>query len=104
MPLPEQAPPARPMAGYVVMSWHCAVIRDVCVPAPWSPPRHSPATLPAASAKIRGAFTMRASCGRASGTWMTSMRNSDVFGSSSGASAEQPGSSSPGRTGLVPEL
>ena len=54
-------------------------------------------------AKTRAAVTMRAVCGAASGIWMTSIRNSDEFGSSSGDSAEQPGSSSAGRTPAEPE-
>src|ERR1700735_439655 len=42
----------------------------------------------------RGLDTIFASCGDATGTWITSMRNSAVFGSLSGASPEHPASSS----------
>ena len=38
MPLPEQAPAARPISGKTVMSWHWLFARGFCVPAPWSPP------------------------------------------------------------------
>jgi hypothetical protein len=55
------------------------------------------------SAKMRGRFTTRALSGDASGTWITSMLNSDVFGSSSGFKPEQPASSSADLTELVPE-
>jgi hypothetical protein len=55
------------------------------------------------SAKMRGVFTMLAVCGAASGTRITSIRKSDVFGSSSGFRDEQPASSAFGRTMLVPE-
>ena len=55
------------------------------------------------SAKMRGRLTIAAVCGAASGTLMTSMLNSAVFGSSSGFAPEHPASSSPDRTQLVPE-
>jgi hypothetical protein len=55
------------------------------------------------SAKMRGSLTTRASWGAASGTRITSMRKYAVFGSSSGSGSEQPASSAPGRTVLVPE-
>jgi hypothetical protein len=55
------------------------------------------------SEKMRGRLTIFAFCGAASGTWMTSMLNSAVLASLSGASAEQPASSSADRTGLVPD-
>ena len=53
--------------------------------------------------KMRGWLTMRAFCGAASGTLITSMLKSDVFGSSLESLPEQPASSSPGRTAPVPE-
>ena len=56
-----------------------------------------------ASAKIRGRLTIAAFSGVFSGTLMTSMLKSAVFGSSSGFKPEQPASSSPERTLLVPE-
>ena len=34
MPLPEQAPAARPTSGYTVMSWHWLVVLVRCVPGP----------------------------------------------------------------------
>ena len=55
------------------------------------------------SINTRGLETTLAVCGAASGTLMTSMRNSAVFGSLSGASSEHPGNSSPCRTNDVPE-
>ena len=55
------------------------------------------------SAKMRGRLTIFAVAGAASGTWMTSMLKSAVFGSSLGSSPEQPASSSPDRTVPVPD-
>ena len=46
---------------------------------------------------------MRAFCGAASGTSITSMLKSEVFGFSLNRLPEQPASSSPARTGPVPE-
>src|SRR5687767_15605987 len=46
---------------------------------------------------------MRAFCGAASGTSITSMLKREVFGSSLKSLPEQPTSSSPARTGPVPE-
>ena len=57
----------------------------------------------AGSAKMRGRLTMCAFSGAASGTWITSMLKSAVFGSSFGSLPEQPASSSPERTVLVPD-
>ena len=57
----------------------------------------------ASSLRIAGLVTTRASSGWASGTWMISMRNSSLFGSRSGLSAEHPPSSVGDRTGAVPE-
>ena len=72
--MPEQAPAARPMAGYTVMSWHWFVSLVVCVPGPWSPFFARPAITPVAgSAKILGWLTTRAFSGDASGIWITSM-------------------------------
>jgi hypothetical protein len=53
--------------------------------------------------KMRGELTMCAFVGSASGTWMTSMRKSAEFGSSSGFAPEHPGSSFGDRTGAEPE-
>ena len=53
--------------------------------------------------KMRGELTIAACCGLASGTLMTSMRKSAEFGSLSGASEEQPGSSLGERTPAEPE-
>jgi hypothetical protein len=64
MPLPEHAPAASPTSGYTVMSWHWFVIRELCVPSPWSPPCQRPAMLPFSSAKMRGRLTMREVSGR----------------------------------------
>ena len=55
------------------------------------------------SAKMRGRLTIVAFSGAASGTLMTSMLKSAVFGSSFGSPPEQPASSSPDRTAPVPE-
>ncbi len=55
------------------------------------------------SLKIRGELTIAACSGWASGTRITSMRKSAVFGSSSSGAPEQPGNSSAGRTGAEPE-
>ena len=86
------------------MSWHWLVLLVVCVPSPCVPPIHRPAMLPEfGSAKMRGRLTIFASSGFASGTLMTSMLNSAVFWSSCGSLSEQPESSSPERTGPVPE-
>ena len=86
------------------MSWHWFVTRAACVPGPRSPPFSRPAIAPVvASAKMRGRLTIAAFAGAASGTLMTSMLKSAVFGSSSGVLLEQPASSSPGRTWPVPE-
>ena len=57
----------------------------------------------AGSAKMRGRFTMRAFSGAFTGTWITSMLKSAVFGSSSGLRPEHSASSSAERTELVPE-
>ncbi len=46
MPLPEQAPAARPTSGKTVMSWHWLVVLVRCVPGPWSPPCQRPAIAP----------------------------------------------------------
>ena len=87
-----------------VMSWHWLVVLVRWVPGPWSPPAHRPAIAPVvASAKMRGRATIAAFSGFFSGTLITSMLNSAVFGSSSGFSPEQPASSSPERTLPVPE-
>ena len=71
-----------------------ALVGDVdvfCVPGPWSPPGHRPEIAPVAgSAKMRGRLTIRAFSGAASGTWITSMLNSAVLGSSFGSRPEQP--------------
>ena len=91
IPFPEHAPPASPIPGYAVMSWHWFVRRELCVPSPWSPPCQRPAMLPCSSAKMRGMFTISAAAGSASGTFTTSMRKSAVFSSSSGSPPEQPG-------------
>ena len=101
IPFPEHAPPASPIPGYAVMSWHWFVKRLLCVPGPWFPPCQRPARLPCSSAKMRGMFTISAAPGFASGTFTTSIRKSAVF-SSSGPPPEQPASSSPGRTRPVP--
>ena len=104
MPLPEQAPAARPISGNTVMSWHWLVTLVFCVPGPCAPPAHSPAIDPlAGSAKMRGRLTIRACAGAAIGIWITSMLKSAVFGSSFGSRPEQPASSSADRTALVPE-
>ena len=104
MPLPEQAPAARPTSGNTVMSWHWLVIRELCVPGPWLPPCHRPAMLPVfGSAKMRGRLTIAAFSGAASGTLITSMLKSAVFGSSFGSLPEQSVSSSAERTGPVPD-
>ena len=58
----------------------------------------------ARSLKIRGEDTMAARSGCASGTLITSIRNSALFGSSSGYSREQPGSSVGDRTPAEPEM
>ena len=52
---------------------------------------------------MRGELTMCACSGCASGTLITSMRNSAVFGSSSGDAPEQPASSSPSARRAEPE-
>jgi len=52
---------------------------------------------------MRGRLTTAALSGDASGTLITSMLKSAVFGSSSGFRPEQPASSSADRTELVPE-
>jgi hypothetical protein len=54
--------------------------------------------------KMRGELTMAADAGFASGTLMTSMRNSAEFGSLAGAAAEHPGSSASERTFAEPEM
>ena len=53
--------------------------------------------------KMRGEVTIAACSGWASGTLMTSMRKSAVFGFESGAAATQPGSSLGERTGADPD-
>jgi hypothetical protein len=42
MPLPEQAPAARPIDEYAVMSWQWFVALVRCVPSPCVPPAHRP--------------------------------------------------------------
>src|SRR5438105_1378243 len=56
------------------------------------------------SLKMRGELTIRACSGCATGTLMTSMRNSAELGFTSGASATQPGSSLGERTRDEPEM
>ena len=103
MPFPEQAPAAKPIAGYAVMSWHRLVELVSWVPGPWSPPPHRPAMSPVCSfVKMRGSLTTRASWGRSRGTRITSIRKNEVFGSSA-PRLEQPSNSSGARTReLVP--
>jgi hypothetical protein len=57
----------------------------------------------AVSMKMRGRLTIFAFCGAASGTWMTSMLKSEVFGSSLASFPEHSASSSSDRTAPVPE-
>ena len=52
---------------------------------------------------MRGALTSAALLGSASGTLMTSMRKSAVFGSTSGCAPEQPASSPGERTPAEPD-
>ena len=52
---------------------------------------------------MRGELTIAAVCGAASGTLMTSMRNSELFGFESGDCRTQPGNSDGERTGAEPE-
>ncbi len=56
------------------------------------------------SSKMRGELTIAACSGWASGTLMTSMRNSAVLGSWVGIAAVQPGSSPGERTADEPEM
>ena len=58
---------------------------------------------PTRSLKMRGELTIAACSGWASGTLMTSIRKRAEFGSLSGASREQPGSSLGERTPADPE-
>ena len=53
---------------------------------------------------MRGELTILACWGAASGTRMTSMRNSAVVGSSWSGESEHPASSFGDRTGAVPEM
>ena len=102
--MPEQAPAASPMSEYTVMSWHWLVWLVRCVPSPCVPPGHRPAMAPvASSANSRGRPTMAAFSGFFSGTLITSIEKSAVFGSSFGSRPEHPASSSPDRTVLVPD-
>ena len=104
MPLPEQAPAARPTSGNTVMSWHWLVVLLRCVPGPLSPPGFRPAMAPVfSSAKMRGRLTTRAFSGAPSGTSITSMLKSAVLAFSFGSPPEQSASSSPERTPPVPE-
>ena len=103
IPFPEHAPAARLSALYTVMSWHMLVWAVDCVPGPCAPPFHKPRTALAESAKMRGELTIRAFCGAATGTLITSILNRDVVVSLSDVSALQPVSSDPERTGPVPE-
>src|SRR5437660_735550 len=57
----------------------------------------------ARESKIRGEATMAACCGVASGTLITSIRNSELLGFESGDSRTQPASSLGERTGAEPE-
>src|SRR5690242_18436961 len=103
IPFPEHAPAAMLSALNTVMSWHMLVCDVVWVPGPCVPPFHKPRTGLAESAKMRGELTIRAFCGAASGTLMTSILNRDVVVSVSDAPRLQPVSSDPERTGPVPE-
>ena len=105
MPLPEQAPAASPISGKTVMSWHWLVARRGLRA------RAVVAALPEPGDVAGGGVGEDArpiddaspSAGAASGTWITSMLKSEVLGSSFGSAPEQPASSSPERTVLVPE-
>ena len=96
IPFPEQAPAAKPIAEYTVISWHWLVSVGLSTPSlPWVPPLFKPLNAPVrGSINTRGLETTFASRGAASGTLITSMRNSEVFGSLSGPSPEQPANSS----------
>ena len=86
------------------MSWHWSVSRGFFSFLPWLPPLLRPLIAPVrGSINTRGLETIFASCGAATGTLITSMRNSAVFGSLSGFSPEHPASSSDWRTNDVPD-
>ena len=78
------------------MSWHWSVSDGFCKPSlPCVPPLFRPFTTPVrGSMNTRGLETILAFCGAATGTLITSMRNSAVFGSLSGVPPEHPASSS----------
>src|SRR5687767_2219003 len=102
MPFPEQAPAASPSSEYTVMSWHWLVTDTLPVSCDTADFRALIAPV-RGSIKTRGLDTTLASWGDFRGTFITSMRNSAVFGSLSGAPLEQPASSSFCRTKDVPE-
>src|SRR5205807_9385909 len=83
IPFPEHAPAANPMAEYTVMSWHWLVSAGLAAPLlPCVPPLFKPLSAPVrGSINTRGLDTTLASCGAATGTLITSIRNSAVLGS-----------------------
>ena len=92
MPLPEQAPAARPAEAKMVMSWHWLVTEVVWVLSPWLPPFQRPSIAPDwTSVKMRGLETILASSGWASGTLMMSMRKRAVSGVLIGVAADAAG-------------
>ena len=104
IPLPEQAPAARPIAEYTVMSWHRLVSSGFVSLSESEPPLFKLLMTPLrGSINSRGLETTFAFCGAATGTLITSMRNSAVLGFLSGVPPEQPGNSSSCRTNEVPE-
>src|SRR5687768_8555625 len=108
MPLPSQAPAARPISGNEVMSWQASVIGDGPHGAPegwvgvgnvfWRPSM-APVT---GLVNSRGSLTTAAVAGAASGTLMTSMRQRDGF-SPVGGLLLHPARVTAGRTPAVPE-
>src|SRR5215213_1512439 len=94
IPFPEQAPAASPIAEYTVMSWHWLVSAGLLLLSCVGPLLRLFRAPVLGSINTLGLDTIWAVCGAASGTLITSMRKSAVFGSLSGVSPEHPASSS----------
>jgi hypothetical protein len=102
MPLPEHAPAASPISGYAVMSWHWLVCAVRCVPGRGRrPARGRRCRRWLGSAKMRGSADDARLCGARVAPGSPRCGRAPCRGPPP-VGAEQPSSSSAGRTRLVP--